>query len=493
MDVVKNIPSAEGWNVIDSRPSEGLYLLSPEEDKMEELGFLIGMIVDLNNKVIVSGSSGFVQTSVTDKIERHTDGDVHLTDMFGRDHQLKEGEYYMRHYFEGIRVRVFYHNGNMYVSSDKKINVDKSKVCNSITFLEMYESMDGPSAETLFDTSKKYSPWVYHFTISTPETRWVNKIPFPVGLLIFDGPNAAYDSETSPYPNDEVDFNMWDFSNRVTTDLSQVTSGQPSDKYYMIPGLDLNGANTFLTDGFNPQVNSPETKPEDIRLGPGEAVLITVVPKGGIPYQIQVWSPGYEWRFGIVNENFHLPHQFYVLANAIHIDTNSTEGLQDFQSKMPLFPQYQVSQLVDHIKEQGPILSWPNELKPKVSDVYNQEGRLYNVWASLLMAVPFDSQRIVAPLFDEFFKVRKDVTEWLQMIEEQNEVIDVVEVGPRARDIIQDTRRLANEWTHANRSKEQQVQANIKYFIENEYTDSLYRLKRNMQNYYRMQESTKTE
>lgn len=487
MTIMPNIQSINGWNVIDSRPDQSLYLLGPEEEHMEEYGFLIGTVIDLKNRIILSGSSGFNHTSVTDKIETSINGDVHLTDVFGNDHHLKKGRFEIKPFFEGIRVRVFYHNGKMYVSNDKKINVDKSKVSNSITFLEMYESLGGPPVEELFNITKKYSPWVYHFTISTPETRWVNKIPNSPGVLIFDGPSITYSNQNTPYDIEDIDFDIWDFSEKLITDFSEIIPETSDKKIYSLHPIELSVANSFLYNGFNPTINSPENKPDDTRLGPGEAVIITVSPEGKNPYQIQVWSPAYEWRFGIVNENSHLPHQFYVLANMIHIDTNSTEGLEDFKSKMPLFPQYEIDQLVEHIEQTGPLLSWPNELKARTEAVSTKEGRLYNVWASLLMSVPFDQQKVIAPLVKEFSVKRDEVTEWIQMIEEEYEVVDAVKVGPRARMIINDVRRLAETGTKPGLSKEDQVKSNIKYFIDNEYTDSLYRLIRNMKNWDRLQ------
>jgi hypothetical protein len=491
MALVPKITSLDEWNVIDSKP-EGLYMLGPEEETMEKYGFLIGMVIDLPNRVILSGSPGFNHTSVANMIESDPNGDIHLTDIFGDDHHLKKDRFTIRPFFEGVRLRVFYHDGEMYVSSDKKINVDKSKVPGSITFLEMYESLGGPPVEELYDTSKSYSPWVYHFTISTSDTRWVNKIRNPTGLLIFDGPTSTYDATTSPYVPNEVDYNMWNIDANTTRDFGKVMSGSTDEIFALIP-IDLDMANSFLVDGFNPSVNDPENKADDIRLGPGEAVIITVTPEGEDPYQIQVWSPAYEWRFGIVGENSHLPHQFYVLANMMYIDTNSTEGLEDFESKMPLFPQYEVKQLSGHIMEKGPLQIWPNELKPKIADVSTEEGRLYNVWASLLMAVPFDQQKVVAPLFVEFFEKRDEVIEWIQKVEESYDVIDTDSVGPRVNVIIKDARRLATTKTMPGLSTTDQIKRNIEYFMDNEYTDSLYRLIKNMRNWHRLQEKDEQE
>lgn len=492
MALVPNIQSLDGWDVIDSIQDEGLYMVGPDDENMQRLGFLIGMVIDLPNRVILSGSPGFIHTSVTDQIETDFKGDVHLKDVFGDDHHLEKGQYTIKPFFEGVRLRVFYHNGNMYVCSEKKLNVNKSKLPGSITFLEMFESLGGPPVENLYDISKFYSPWVYHFKISNSDTRWVNKIPNSKGFLIFEGTTRNYDATTSPYVPNKVDYKMWDIDANTTRDFGEIMLGLTSKLLVLTP-IDLDVANLFLVNGFNPLINNPETKPDDIRLGPGEAVIITMIPEGGDPYQIQVWSTAYEWRFGIVGENSHLPHQFYVLSNMIYIDTASTNGIKDFNSKMPLFAQYDVEQLAGHIMDVGPLQTWPNELVPKIGDVSTPDGKLFNVWAALLMAVPFDQQKVVAPLFNDFFEERDKVIVWIQTIEESYENIDIEAIGARANVIIKEARRLATKGTMPGLSTAEQIKRNVEFFINRERTDSLYRLIKKMKNWHRLEEKSKQE
>ena len=492
MALVPNIQSLDGWNVIDSITGEGLYMVSPDDENMQKYGFLIGMIIDLPNRVILSGSPGFIHTSVTDQIKPDLEGEVLLKDVFGDDHHLEKGQYTIKPFFEGVRLRVFYHNGKMYVSSEKKLNVNKSRLPGSITFLEMFESLGGPPVENFYDISKFYSPWVYHFKISNSDTRWVNKIPNSTGFLIFEGTTRNYDETTSPYVPNKVDYKMWDIDANTTRDFGEIMLGLTSKLLVLTP-IDLDVANLFLVNGFNPLINNPENKPDDIRLGPGEAVIITMIPEGKDPYQIQVWSTAYEWRFGIVGENSHLPHQFYVLSNMMYIDTASTNGLKDFNSKMPLFAQYDVDQLADHIMEVGPLQTWPNELKPKIGDVSTPDGKLFNVWASILMAVPFNQQKVVAPLFNDFFEKRDKVIVWIQTIEESYENIDIEALGVRVNTIIKDARRLANKGTMPGLSTAEQIKRNVEFFINNEHTDSLYRLIKNMERWHRLEEKSKQE
>ena len=487
-DILK-LDSLDGWEVIDARPDEGLYMISPDDCHMQELGEIIGIVVDLSNKTVISGSFGFVENVVTTQLEGEENGDLVLTDIFGGRHQLSSDEFTIKPYIEGIELRIFYHNGHMYVSTSTKLHVDKSKIPSSVTntFLEMYESLGGPSANELFDTTKKYSPNIYHFTISTPDTRYCSKIPTNgIGFLVYESQTQWYTKESSPYPEKETDFVVWN-GTRTDTNFKRVIS-HPG-LIYKSDNIEIDIANIFLQNGFSGPNNV--NVQDDERLGLGEVVMMTVVPKNREehpnPYQIKIKSPDYNWRFNYLGENRNLVHQFYALAGLKSIDTTTEEGLEEFIKSVPLLPFVSIAEIIDHIESVGPIYYWPNSDQPNPKTLSTEEGRLYNIWAAMIMAVPFELQIKIAPLLRDFYQNRSDVIEWIQDLEESYEDMNDLQLATRVKTIIRDARRLARGGTFGSRNVHEQVRANIETFIRREYTDSLYRLIKEMNRWKKSQ------
>ena len=129
---------------------------------MEQLGDLIGLVVDLANKKTLVRTSYFIPKVVSDTFEPNDEGNVAVTDIFGNNRVIESG-YKAIPKFEGKTIRIFKHDGTVYFSSTRKISVERSKVAGNQTLMEIYQSLNGPTPNELFDSSKLSSPFVHLF------------------------------------------------------------------------------------------------------------------------------------------------------------------------------------------------------------------------------------------------------------------------------------------------------------------------------------------
>ena len=126
---ILNIQNTNSWNIIDSIPSEDLYLVHyNDRANMEIYGGLRGVIVDIKEKKIVCRSNGNTISITCDNIVE--DKDVIKID----NYILNKNNIKIMIGFEGTMLRIFKHRGTVYFSTHRKINCVNSKWGNSISF-----------------------------------------------------------------------------------------------------------------------------------------------------------------------------------------------------------------------------------------------------------------------------------------------------------------------------------------------------------------------
>ena len=471
---IANLPTSEGWSVIDSRPTEGLYMITPDEDHIDSLSDIIGAIIDVPKGVIVSRTLPKVGRVFSKGIINEK-GFFRLTDLSGKEHVISEDEVLIHPKIEGIDLNVFYHNGHMYISSATKMHVDMSRIpeMKTNTFTEMYEALGGPTAEELFDTRKKFSPNVYHFVISTPETILCSKIPCISSFLVYLGKTQT----VFEYPVDDTDFSEWNLEG-TSDDFSFVLRNK--GVIYHSKNISPDVANIFLRDGYGA---GHSVEFSDERLEMGEAITLTVTPKnGGSPYQIMVESPGYNWRFDFLNEERNLKLRFYNLAQMRKTDTRTPGGLQNFISKIPLLPLIPMDTLIKHIETSGHILSYPQDIKADPRNLHTVYGKLHNIWSAFILALPFNRQSEAAGFLRDFHSEIYEVAEWIMELNETYEDLAELPIKtscPRIEQMIKSARKSANQ-QHFSDSFENQVGRNLDFYVKNENTASLYRIVQTM-------------
>ena len=189
------IENNEHWNICDSIPSEGLYLVHyTNSANLSKYGWIKGIVIDIFNKVIVCSSFGHVKTIVSNKIEESNEKII-ITDTLGNKKYYPKNKIKINIGFEGTLIRVFKHNGNVYHSSHHKLSVNNSKWGNSITFKKMYEILGGPSNDELFNKDSIYSPYCYMFILVHPEIINVTKQDIGNGYIVYLGAKKMWNKE----------------------------------------------------------------------------------------------------------------------------------------------------------------------------------------------------------------------------------------------------------------------------------------------------------
>ena len=139
---ILNLPNYENYQIIDSYKQLVLVHYIKAADK-NIYGHLKGVLIDLESETILANSFGYTSNITTNKVDL-------------------EGIYKMT--YEGVVIRVVWHNYEMLRITHKKINSLTSKWNKSKPFLEIYDQI-GPKPEDLFDVNLPNSQICYHFML----------------------------------------------------------------------------------------------------------------------------------------------------------------------------------------------------------------------------------------------------------------------------------------------------------------------------------------
>ena len=393
------VSNTEAWQIVDSKTSEGLYLLhySPEAN-LDKYGFIRGLVVDVPNRLIVAKSFGFsprVQAQVIVPNERNI---VSLEDKLnpGIEYEidLEKAKFYPG--FEGVLVRVFIHNDIIYYSTHRRLEAGE-KLTN------LYKSLNGPKREYLFGEERN-SPYVYMFVISDPSLQVASKTIYKTGYIVYLGFEKM--SETNSKP-------LYQGSNTVVPNT-----------------LNLEEINEYLSSG-----SYVDDENSDPRLKPGEFVFAYLFDsKGETQDNIKIESPAYQWRRSLIDNNPDLYHQFFLLANGKFLRAETPEERQVYMKKFLVLYPYEEEEL----KELVPLINWPgkNLREQEIDDILvDPEKRLYNIYINFIFVLPLEKQKNVLNFYSRYRDDLKKVTEKLIKIERDNEVFGP-EISSRVKQIL---------------------------------------------------------
>ncbi|HXS59470.1 MAG TPA: hypothetical protein VN703_01495, partial [Candidatus Sulfopaludibacter sp.] len=352
---ILEIPNTDSWDIFDSIPEKDLYLVHyTDKADLNIYGQIRGVVVDIENKHVVCRSYSYSPTAVSDNLEVKNNI-LTIEDNSGMIHQIEKENIQIKRGYEGTLIRFFKHRGTIYPSTHKKINCNRSKWGNSITFIEMYKELVNEDPQNLFDKNESDSPIVQLFILVHKDVQNVSKYDFSDGgFSIYLGGKLAREVE------DEKKYEKYFNLNIFATNSEEI--------------INIDEANEFLNSGFYPSIKLNKDK----RLNPGEFVMIYNVKNGQVLSSIKVQSTGYNWRTFVRNNNPNICHQFYMLFNYLN-----PQALND---KFPAIP-YVSEKHIENILKTKPIISWPtNNSKNEVS-----KG-IYRFWASMILAVPLHKQ-----------------------------------------------------------------------------------------------------
>ena len=561
--IILNIPVDDNWRITDTQivatsDFDGLKDENPMVHELVMVNYTKGadmskyvwirsIVIDLTSRVIVNSSHTYEPEVVLNRIDVSKFGNVRFIDLDKNQHQINlnpnddilhqynnnnkgkyvkpvqtNGGFYdnikIVQGFEGIMITVMYINGRMKLSSASKIDITHTESrwggTETMTFYEMYEHLHGPNVEELFDTSKMYSPYVHIFIMVHPTTLHVSKENAKNGYMVYLGAQTPTDmhlihemsKENLNYfhNSSEIDFVRKTPSN-LSSDMDLVINN-PDKWYYTPPKLSINEANKHLKYGYDDRSTTSSTKTnQDKRLGPGEFLLVTFIRNGyPVPINFRIYSTAYNWRRIIRDNETNLYLQFCRLTTDALLKKDSYKAyMSKYKRKYPIFKKYHVDDIISFTKRKT---LWELDTTNNDESIKLHIDRIYNVWVSLLMAVPPHLQSIISEFYNDYFRDRDDLISFvvgmMTQVDEYEELI-VDQHDPRKSTPLQRITREAEKRTLSTLEKmtsikkeepdnryEKILTDNVTNLINMEYGHSFYSMVRQMKKYWKNEKNT---
>lgn len=483
---------SDDWNVVDYDPEDELYQIhyGPNAD-MKKFGAQRGIIIHYNKQTgkCVTVCRGFEYTPTIKCDYIKSGSTVTLTDNLGKKHIVDTKKAIFKPGHEAATIRVFLFNGKVRRSHYRGLDIYKSKAKwgDSKTFAHMYDEAGAPKDSDLFDMTKKYSPIVHIILLVHPDISNVSKEAFVGGrgYALYVATKTMWVDE---YPTDEVDGVIHEPKN-LTHDINKVRNSEPGTYLYTPRDLNCDQVNYFLSYGWQLTVDSQTGKfryhNTDLRQHNGEFVVAYLEGHKSTTI-IKIQSTAYTWRFNLRGNDANLYHRFCELMEDCKLRLVSDEYLE----KYPKFSYYTPESIMSTLDKKY-IDTFPDHGMP--TSVLTEDEKIYNIWISLILAVPFHCQKAVSKMLTKYTKDKKDVCEYLYNLYKGETTNDVH--LERATQIV----NLAV--THAIRNLEKNgtkvtvtddkglddiekravvvdilVKKNIEWLISNEHGHSLYKL-----------------
>ena len=479
---VLNIPIDGPWEIISELPEENLYMVHYKNDvDPNEYPDLRGVVVDIKNKTVVSKSFPHTKRVVTNEIKFDNDNNITLFD--DKNTQLKYNldNVQFKVGFEGPLIHVFKHNGNVYRTTRKKLDASRSRWGNSMRFGEMYETLGGPSDETLFNPEKKYSPYCHVFIMVHPDTLVACRDDIKDGYLVYLGPKKMYSTspENCPYDFSEVDEDLH---------VPETSSLQKDKNIFSPENIELAEVNKHLMFGFYDPIEGYQYL--DKRLLPGEFVIMEELDENkNVKSMVRIESVSYAWRCSMRNNNPNLHHRFYELLDYSYLK-NDPFNRERFEKLFPILTCYEYSSLVEGMKN-SPIVVWPQKTDLLHDFPLSNDTKLYNIWQCYLVSSPLNKQQEIAEYLQNLYNKRYELINWLYQLSKNK--TDPTKFSKRVADILIKTRKFAKQRIAKNqnvdrktgkvKTEEELTKDNIRNFMYKELGTSLYRLIKEMDKY----------
>lgn len=527
---ILDIDDSPGWEIADYDDKNKLALIhyTVSKQTVPEYGNYRGTVVDLKYNCVVADSYGYTPVAISDNL-KESNGVINITDVDGIDHKFNLNKTRFHMGFEGTLIRMFKWNGQVFISTHRRLYINNSKWGNETkTFLEMYKELNGP--ETLFGDGD-YSPYCHFFMLSHPQVVVGTKYNLSKGLLVYLGYKQMWNPEDTDLGIDKEKMDMElktpDLAINLDTNHSQPITFQPKL-------LSLDEVNRHLSYGFWSHDGSIDVY--DKRLGTGEFIIAYTYDEISQQQKLlRIHSTAYEWRLNMRGNHPNLYCQFVRLINGSYYDFRKVDKKKLYYNSFPLMNYVDSDNIKQYLKDGNVYAVWSHGTNLKTnkrsrrSNVNNEEfrlstrdGRYYNIWLCFLMAVPLHRQLEVSEYLDKFNNDRQDVINWIQELEDKEsfqdikeflstEMIEIMEkdenlelkeefiksinssISSRVIQIINETRIFANRKYRNNQNKtkdgtildmKQLTRNNIGNLIRKEDGRSLYTLMKNRKRYY---------
>ncbi len=422
-------PNADGvypFSIRDRDDAKSLYLIHYDENTIGQTSLENplrehrGTIVSLDEQRIVCSSIGYVPEVVVDAADFLTNNNIFaasgLLDTDGHAHSLMRfktmkndalGYYNLTGQecfdiiptYDGTNIRVWKHKGELLISTNNKINANKSKWGGSVqTFEEMF--YDCAKDSEFYNTNLLTSldeGLIAYFVIMNKNLAHATK--FPIGcddrdsVLVFTGYRNPDNTSPGPYKS-------WD-SNLYPMSLTNF-AGLPSNRIFIAKFLEDNEVPLHLKAGYNPE-NKPDTSSFNSF---GESITI-LYEVNGKRQQVKFSLPTYVKRFNLYNNQ---PNIFFETHEIFTFCMD-----KDFSEYLKLFPPvFDVTQLEYY--SEAPIFNEINGQNPTYSEKQLQENLIYrfrNAMSWYATSLPLAHQRYAIQYTNTLIAGREKLTELL--------------------------------------------------------------------------------
>jgi hypothetical protein len=414
-----------------------------------------GVIIDNHTKKVIVPCYEEVPTFNVAGLWGISNNMMELSDKSGETYVLDASKTNFRYSFEGTVIRMFYHNGKVYLSTNRKLDCSKSKWGSKKTFYEMFEELGGSKLK-LFDEQKRYSPHCHFFVIVHPDLLICTKQDVGNGYLVYLGTYSCYDQSNCSYNLEDCDFEL-----RLPEMTNSFKEAIEQKIIYKPRNLTNDEVNMHLNVGFwGPLSNNYQT-------GSGECVIACVEDKPNLPPKLYKFvSPSYQFREFIRDNDPNIVHRMYSLITESFLEDDV------YNSK---YPWLEFESYKDTLQKVGMITYWNCGRTPAKSD---KDAKLRNLWKCLLLAAPLCKQKDVIKLYSNIYNTRKLVVDWLYSLYGLNEESNEHPIIPRASKLLQLALKYAQ--THNVKTINKFILCkNLTYLVANENGTSLYKLEKN--------------
>jgi hypothetical protein len=513
---ILGLESDEGWEITDpkepGKTHNNMVMVHYSKDFKTgqpikpELSHIRGWLVDLNLQQVVASSYGYTPSYYTDKGVR-IDDDANAYLELNQLSKFKMSELTLKPYFEGVMMRVVWHQNQMIRCTHKKIDPSGSRWGNSMNFLQMFIDAGAPSAEELFDTSKPYSSTCYNFLVVHQDLIVSTRQEVVKPFIVFVGTTE----NASKVPEDQVAKGIPSFKVR-----SEPLSAREEGPFiYQPKELSAAEANMFLAFGYHKTVFTegeirpgpfmgiewPATHPY---LLPGEALIVThkgAPVKGPVkgPVLERSWrlmSPSISWRSMMRGEDPNIAHRFFTLITEMIPEQTDPKVRQMIKEKF--FPCKSVS--YPELKEMINDLLEKNDLKIEFLPAEEAEGILWScvkgdgksrgtprykarenrlgmAWVNYALSLPVHIQRELPDLLSQYQQQKEELTKWLQEIYQRSSTKEFpLKEGDRINDILSKSHLFSYNENDKKTPTDEQVFGKIANLVSKEHGDSLYRM-----------------
>lgn len=457
----------DDWDVYDEDPEHHLVLVHTHPDAdLVKYGWIKGLILDTRTWDVVCQSYGNsttvslsmtrdlapVQTLVHTPKAPPTKADVfRLTTLDGQRLELHSNRLHWVDGFDGTLVRVWKHDGHVYVSSHKRIHTDRATWGGSPPFKELYLALGGPT-DALFGDAVS-SRVVYTFLLVHPALQIGSHVPMGEPFLLYLGEHFMAGSEAE-----------------VERPPPAVLDSLRRPQY-----LTLEEVNQRLKYGYYPPEKSPHLT-QDPRTSHGEFVMcfeFTDATKTRIARCLKIQSDAYSWRVSMRDNDANLEHLVFTVAGIKRRDFRRRADFHEFANRYPFID-----------------LPTPEELPylvPRLVPSQDVGTRQRQVAIGCLVYATHPARQAdVLRYFTTYLIALNQVLSWILRLDgaSPEQLAAIENAGPsgkyvvgRIKNILQVSHGRADK-LDTPEAQRKELESSVRYLVEHEYGESLYKIYR---------------